>query len=516
MRKLLFLSLIICKFSLLNSFAQAGTFDSNFDADGLTSFEFVPGVNICVGVTVAPDGKIIMTGYTGNFSTPYFAVARLNPDGSLDNTFSNDGKTTTVIFDKSRAYDVALQSDGKILVTGSAIQNSDGLDWFAVARYNSNGSLDSTFNFDGVRTIFFGDGWDVAYSIAVQADEKIVVAGRSYASITKDDFALARFNTDGSLDNTFSFDGKTTTDFNSYNDGIYSIIIQPDGKILAAGYASSDVISLDFALARYNTDGSLDNTFSSDGKVTIDVSPFNSIAWQVMLLPDGKIILIGNSRNATNLDIAIVRLNADGSLDNTFSTDGMIIHNPTLDDENVRAGALQVDGKILVSGSSPFYTSKAYVARFNSDGSFDNTFANNGILEAPLGSEGAFDALALQSDYKIIAAGYNLNGGDQFLAARILSGLDMGVLEFSSNTDALIYPNPVNEITVLAFELSTNQTLSISICDAQGRTVQTLCGKKFFTAGKHEISIDAGQLAAGQYILVFDNGTGKTSVRFQK
>lgn len=514
MRKLLFLSLILCKFSLLNGFAQAGTFDSNFDADGLTSFEFVPGTNNCYGVTVAPDGKIIMAGYIGSFADPYFALARLNPDGSLDNTFSSDGKTTTDIFDKSIAYEVALQSDGKILVAGRASMNSDNLDWFAVARYNTNGSLDNSFNSDGVATIFFGESNDVAYSIAVQADEKIVVAGRSSASITGDDFALARFNTDGSLDNTFSFDGKVTTDFNSGNDMIYSIIIQPDGKILAAGFATNSTI--DFALARYNADGSLDNTFSSDGKVTIDVSPSIDKVSQVMLLPDGKILLTGNSRNATNLDIAIVRLNADGSLDNTFSTDGIIIHNPTLDEEYVDAGALQVDGKILVSGFSPHYTGRAYVARFNSDGSFDDTFANNGILEAPLGYEGAFAALALQSDYKIIAAGYNLNGGTQFFAARILSGLNVGVLEFSDNTNALIYPNPVNEITVLAFELSTNQTLSISICDAQGRTVQTLCGKKFFTEGKHEISIDAGQLAAGQYILVLDNGKGKTSVRFQK
>lgn len=515
MQKTLFLSLVSFGFFLLNGYTQSGTFDSNFDADGLVLFEVDPGVNICSDVVVAPDGKIIMAGYTGSSSDPKFAVARLNPDGSPDNTFSIDGKTTTNIFDRSEGNAVALQSDGKILVAGSANMNFDNLDWFAVARYNTDGTLDNTFGANGIATTYFGESNDVAYAMVIQPDGKIVVGGSSYDVLTGLNFAIARFDTDGSLDNTFSFDGKITTDFNTGFDAIYSLTLQPDGKILAAGYADITVSFAKFGLARYNSDGTLDNTFGSGGKVAVGESNFNFIAREVMLMPDGKILLIGRSDNAFSGDyITIARLNSDGSLDITFSDDGIISHNPAVIDEYPFAGALQADGKILVAGSSAYYSGKAFVARFNADGNLDNSFGNNGVLAAPSGYDGEFLSLAIQPDLKIIAAG--TNDGNEFLAARIMSGLNLGILDFASNTETLLYPNPVQESAVFEFEIPSGQTLTASIYDAQGRLVQSVFGKKFFDSGKHQISINVGQLSAGQYMLILDNGSGRTALHFLK
>lgn len=514
MHKILFFSFGFLAFSYSVGFTQSGTFDSAFNGDGFTVFDISSEADFCKGLAIAADNKIIMVGSTGSSSNYKFALARLNPNGTLDNTFSGDGKTTTDIFDKSEANDVSLQSDGKIVVVGSAKLNVENLDWFAVARYNTDGSLDNTFSADGIATIYFGMSNDVAYSLAIQPDGKIIVAGSSYNATTGLDFAIARFDSDGSLDNSFGAGGKITTDFNSGYDQINSITLQPDGKILAAGYSENVAISdYDFAVVRYNANGTLDNTFGTGGKATINVGNSIDDVAKVILLPNGKILLTGKSMESY-FNIAIVRLNENGSLDNTFSTDGIITHNPTPNHIYALDGAVQVDGKILISGSSLYYSGRAFIARFNEDGSFDNSFAVSGILETQPSYGGYFNRVALQSDYKIIVAGQNFS--NEFLAARILSGLNMGVLDFSNHTNALIYPNPVNEKTVLAFELSSNQTLSISICDAHGRTVQSICGKKMFTEGKHEINIDAGQLASGQYVLVLDNGTGKTSVRFQK
>ena len=173
-----------------------------------------------------------------------FALARYNADGSLDTSFDSDGKLTTNVYGNDVAYAISIQSDGKIVVAGSsgnALSRS-----FSLARYNADGSLDSTFDSDGKLTTSFG-GFAYAYGVAIQSDGKIVVAGgvANDLSPTNSDFALARYNPDGSLDTTFDSDGKLTTNLGGIDYG-RSIILQPDGRIIVAGYAMND-----FAVARY-------------------------------------------------------------------------------------------------------------------------------------------------------------------------------------------------------------------------------------------------------------------------
>jgi len=206
-------------------------------------------------VALQPDGKIVVAGYAGGD----FALARYNSDGALDTSFGSGGKVTTDFGGSYHpdGFSVALQPDGKIVVAGYA-----GGD-FALARYNSDGALDTSFGSGGKVTTDFG-GSDAGYSVALQPDGKIVVAG--YAGL---DFALARYNSDGALDTSFGTGGKVTTDFSGGRDVGYSVALQPDGKIVVAGYAG-----VDFALARYNSDGALDTSFGSGGKVTTDFRRF--------------------------------------------------------------------------------------------------------------------------------------------------------------------------------------------------------------------------------------------------
>src|SRR4029079_2637604 len=216
---------------------------------------------------------------------------------------------------------------------------------------------------------------------------KILVAGASFlgSSGTGNDFAVVRYNPDGSLDTTFDGDGKLTTDFGAAfnNDVASAITVQPDGKILVAGSGSSfSASNSDFAVARYNPDGSLDTSFAGVGKFTFGLGGFNDFASDVVLQPDGKILIAGTTfiDSGSHSDFAVVRLNSDGSFDTTFDGDGRLITNLGLFDQ-VASLALQPDGKILVAGGTSTGAGFDFaLVRYNSNGSLDTTFDGDGKL----------------------------------------------------------------------------------------------------------------------------------------
>jgi uncharacterized delta-60 repeat protein len=216
-----------------------------------------------------------------------FAAAAQAAPADLDPTFSGDGMQTTDFGGGSDLAGVeSLKGKGNIVAVG---QSSAGNYDFALARYNPNGSLDPTFSGDGKQKTNFGSD-DVATAVAIQSNGKIVVAGYAGGS-----FALARYNPNGALDPTFSGDGKLTTDFGGGFDGARGVALQGDGKIVAAGCACpNDVNARDFALARYNPNGALDPTFSGDGKLTTDFGASDDAADAVALQTDGKIVAVGH------------------------------------------------------------------------------------------------------------------------------------------------------------------------------------------------------------------------------
>jgi uncharacterized delta-60 repeat protein len=208
----------------------------------------------------------------------------------LDPTFGTGGIVTTPIGSVSSIKATTVQTDGKVVVAGLShtASNQD----FGVARYNTNGTLDNTFNGTGevITSIGAGNAPDIALSIAIQGDGKIVVAGYTFNG-GNSDFSMVRYNTDGSLDNGFDGDGKLITSFGvSKNSEIFGIAIQPDGKIVAVGRAYSGT-TYDFALARYNTDGTPDNSFDNDGKVITPISVGDDEAHSIIIQSDGKIVL---------------------------------------------------------------------------------------------------------------------------------------------------------------------------------------------------------------------------------
>ena len=259
-----------------------GSLDTSFSGDGKQTTDFGdPHYGTDFGaydVALQPDGNIVAVGRSGNGD---FALARYDAtDGSLDTSFSGDGKETTDLGGWEHGRAVAIQN-GKIVVAGTSLHGADGN--FALARYNPDGSLDTSFSGDGIQTSDFGVRHD-AHAVAIQADGKIVVAGVSDSD--DGNFALARYNDDGTLDPSFSGDGWQTTDFGGRDYG-HSMALGADGRIVVAGESA-----VDFALARYNPDGTLDTSFSGDGKTTTDFGGLDR-AFDLALQPDGKIVAAG-------------------------------------------------------------------------------------------------------------------------------------------------------------------------------------------------------------------------------
>ena len=311
--------------------------------------------------------------------------------GNLDTSFGIDGKVVTGMgIIGSSVNSVAIQTYGKIVVAGYS-SSSSGLTDFTLARYNNDGSLDTGFGTNGRVATDFSTNLDSANAITTQADGKIVAVGYASTSSGYTDFALARYNTDGTLDISFGINGKVTTDFGTSYDSAYAVAIQTDGKIVAAGEG------IQMSLARYNTDGSLDTSFGTNGKVVTDFGLSGSTAYAVAIQTDGKIVAAGSG-----IGFSLVRYNTNGSLDTSFGTNGKVTAD-TGDQFYTVASAvvIQSDGKIVAAGSALFNTGLPYaggysytaapgfvyfaLARYNTDGSFDASFGTGGKVATAFG-----------------------------------------------------------------------------------------------------------------------------------
>jgi uncharacterized delta-60 repeat protein len=338
--------------------------------------------------------------------------------GDLDPAFDSDGIATTPIGTVDQAFDVAIDSNDRVIVGGFAYNGSDRD--FALVRYNADGSLDSTFSGDGRVVTDLGGlgGNEQINAIAVQPDDKIVVAGNTYGT-PDEDFAVARYNADGTLDTNFSTDGYLTTDVGQGDDSAQGVAIDGAGNIVVAGVADATQ-GIDFALARYTPAGVLDTTFDGDGLLTTDVASSNDQANDVAVDANGKIVAVGwSTQGPRNKDFAIARYDEDGSLDTTFSSNGIVIVNGT---DKAHAVALEPSGDIVVGGTIydvQSHTLEFGLARYTSDGLPDGGFgtAGTGRVSTPIGHGGAeISSLAIDGQGRIVAGGFASNSTDRDFA----------------------------------------------------------------------------------------------------
>ena len=412
---------------------------TSYTGDGRLSFTFATGsvfggVERAYAIALEPNGvdqEIYVAGFTdaGPGAGDDFAVARIRANGTLDNSFGGgDGLQITDMGGDDEAYGMAVGADSKVVVVGGSQAN------FAVARYLNE--LDPAFGFDGKQSLDFGHT-DAARAVVVQPNGRIVLAGEWDGGNA--DFAIARFLPNGALDASFDGDGRQNVFFGAaIGSGIEratSVALQADGKIVVGGYtnftgAGND---FDFAVARLNPDGSLDNTFSGDGRFTYDWGNDDRVH-ALAIQPDGKIVLVGQWAGSQP-DFAIMRLNPNGTIDNTFSGDGR--QNLTFGtgtfggDERANAVALAPDGDIWVAGytdanATPGNRNDFAVARLNADGSIDTDFSGDGRFTIDFGHDDRATGIALRPDGRVVVGGTRDDLDGDFAVAQIRgNGLDV-------------------------------------------------------------------------------------------
>jgi len=402
--------------------AAPGDLDPTFGAGGKVTTAV--GVEDRASASVLQaDGKIVVGGRSRPGAGSYdFALARYNPDGSLDATFGSGGRVLTSL-NRANAPDdeihaLSIQPDGKIVAVGTVKSSGGGLEATGIVRYHPNGTLDTSF---GVGGILFVDA-GVVFTVIIQPDGKIVCGGGGGDSSLAD-FEIARINPNGTLDTTFGSGGLAIIDFNNSGDGVFGLALQPDGKIVAAGRSRGSGGIDNFAAARLNPNGSLDTSFGTGGRVRTDFFGDEDFGYAVVLQPDGKIVLAGQARTPpNNFNFGLLRYNSNGTLDTTFGTGGKAVVDFDGTSEAAYAVKLQQNGKIVVAGLQGGISTGFGVARLQSNGSLDAAFGSGGKVTTFFDGRDVARSLLIQADGKIVAAGTARGGGNigKFALARYL------------------------------------------------------------------------------------------------
>jgi uncharacterized delta-60 repeat protein len=436
---LLLVSAILFVFQFHTYASGPGSLDPTFGRAGVVSDTLGASGANADAVAIQPDGKIVSAGAAYNSLGEYsIALVRYNANGNYDTSFNGTGIVITDIGDyTASAYSLALQPDGKIVVGGMA--------WlvarysFVVARYNTDGSLDTSFNGTGIVQTFIGDTQDSGASVALQPDGKIVVGGYTKNG-SRRYFAVVRYQPNGTLDPTFNGTGIVITTVGATDDFIESIKIQPDGKIVAAGVSYVETYG-DIAVVRYNSDGSLDLSFNGTGKVTTAIGQTDDFGVSVVLQNDGKILVGGQSVNGQAGSMAIVRYNLNGSLDQSFNATG-IVTTSIGDYSTVLALGIQRDGKLVAVGqSSSGTTYDLILARYLTNGAPDASFNGTGEVVTHFDQSGLGSALAFQADGKLVVAGFTtfLTTGHSYMVSRYLAFSIPFDYDGDGKTDISIY-----------------------------------------------------------------------------
>ncbi len=504
MNKLFTLVLLLVATSL--TYAQSGVLDTSFGTDGVVTTAVHSNYNMAETTVVQADGKILVAGSAGTPSTYQMAVARYNEDGSLDISFGNGGTLRFPVGpSKSFVMDMAQQPDGKILLGGRTWDNVSGD--FALIRLNEDGSFDDTFGTNGISRLETTET-EASESIALLDDGTVLMVGYK-----DDNFTVAKFNTDGSLDTTFGVNGWVVLTYDNASSFADDVNIQDDGKIVIAGFALNGDNRFQIAAARLNADGSVDNSFGTNGKVIFNVGEWNDFGEGVAIQSDGK-ILIGGHKWISNVqqkhDLFVARLNTDGSLDTSYGNNGVATAR-LVDGANYSNGiVLQADDKPILAGYTILQGEiNMAMVRFDTTGNLDSTFDGDGMVSFDFeGREDYGHAIALQADNKIILAGYSYGGGgSEFEIARFLNDGTVGTEDFQ-NVEFRLYPNPaIEQITIELSDASSNY--QVTIFDILGKQVVA-------TEIQKTGNINVSALASGTYLVKLTSENKTNVVRFVK
>jgi uncharacterized delta-60 repeat protein len=534
-------------------FNPDGTLDNTFASGGVL-IQDLGGGDTCNGLVLQPDGKIVVAGISlqgpGEFPTNYMVLARFDTNGVFDPSFASNGKFQQTVY--SRAYCLALEGDGNILVGGY-------LNYNGVFRFTTNGSPDAAFGSGGevvltnaqVSSVAIqpggnfvsqpamilaagtlnGNAMIARMSLAGVFDTALngtgvvtqpiggsglyvtgltpkitglfggrivkIVIGGYFSNGAKNEFVAARFNNNGSLDTSFGGSGVVTTSLSPGDDQAFGLA-QPGGALLLAGVSAPSQCETDFSLARYNSsDGSLDTNFNGTGILLQRVGDSYAEADSVAIQPDGRIV-VGGTSSSCNASTVICRFNPDGTLDASFATGGELLTN-LAPAQYVR---IQPDGKILMAGGNG---GQLLLARFLSNGVPDVSFASTGSFSIVVGTNGTMPfGMALQSDGKIVVGVRAFQGGNDLAVIRFNSSgsIDTNWNGSGSVFTALVPPNDTfggvaiqadGKVVASGYStLSSYSEFSMFRCTANGPL-----DSSFGSSGRVATQVSNGDIDAG-------------------
>ena len=385
--------------------ADPGRLDPFFSHDGIqTAF---PNGAVAYAVAIDHHDRIVVAGSTLD-ANPDIALARFTPAGKLDPTFGRGGKVVTDLGANDYAFDVAIQDDGGIVIVGE--RNAVASDRFVVQRYRPSGALDPGFANAGTALTGFGRRFQSASAVAIASGGRIVVAGSTSNGITSRS-AVARYLRDGRLDHSFGGDGRVTTDVSPSGERFTGLVVQPDGRIVAAGWAEVSLVPV-FDAVRYTMDGRLDPTFDGDGISRVDVAAGAERARAIAAGRDGSFVLAGGV-SVGGGEWGLIRLGPRGHLDPRFAERGRLITDFGPGFDEAYGVAVQANGRLLVAGRIRERNHDDIgVLRLKPKGGHDRTFGAGGraLTDVAGGSDAARD-LTIASNGKIVVAGEAMVGG---------------------------------------------------------------------------------------------------------
>jgi uncharacterized delta-60 repeat protein len=485
MKRLLGLSVVVLAVMALvlaTALAQPGVLDPTWGDEGMTLTDFDGMDDLANAAALMDDGKWVLAGWVNSYPGD-FGAARYLASGRLDPSFGDGGKVVTAFTDDPDLVDAAWQAgarpNGGVFVVGETCDADYIICQLAVAAYTADGSLDESFGEDGLVTTDPGTGNSLAWPhrLIVQPDEKLVIGGIVFQDDDAVDLVFVRYHPDGSLDDTFGDGGIAILDLADADNFVQDIVALPGDKFLAVGGfgAYIDPINNDpdaGFLARMNSDGSLDTSFAGrDGFVTWDNDGALTQGREVLITPDNLILVLGQVATDNGVDCTLHRYDMEGNLDTTFGDQGQVVIDSGQSDECLKMG-LTPDGKLVITGPSvpaeslvsesensmDTATRRAawragrlvrqapananieddpngnILARYNLDGTPDATFGENGLVHFSINEgDGFVYNLAVQRDGKILVAG-DVSVGDF---------LDFGVLRFLGDGPAAQVYAPV-------------------------------------------------------------------------
>ncbi len=505
------LQFLLAFFAFLN-IGNAQQLEPSFGNNGIaiTSFDF--SSIYLYDMEVLPNGKFVSIGYKDQAINAFYLTQQL-PNGDLDTSFNHSGiKQFGFGNSYEFAVDIDLDANGNFLIAGT----SNGS--YALARMLPSGIFDSTFANNGIARVSFGEGFGSNIrKIKQQADGKIIAIGEAYSG-SNFDFAAARFNINGTLDSTFGTDGKAIFDFSSNNDFGNDLVIEADGKITIAGRALNSDGTSKFALLRLNSNGTLDNSFGNNGKTISSINAqYEEVFNNILKLSDGSYIASGHFGG----DFTVFKYTPNGVSDNSFGTSGHVTTDFGDYQDDALALAIDNQGKILLAGYASdtliddFF--QAAIVRYNSNGTLDNTFDEDGKFAILLGSYSSqFRSIHLVENGDILLGGTrseNQTGGgfiSNFVHVKLNSNSTTNLEDQTNKFGSfLLYPNPAQQFIKVA------QQNNIQNCTLK---IQDISGKFIYQSTFHspEIAIDLSDFEIGIYFISIGNQNHISTYKFIK